>query len=224
MKLLLPSLLPLFASAPLFAQDTATSIPMQPDRWQAPEGRASFITPRGVQALQVTPDPAILFAAEGQVVLKDVAFTEGIIEFDVGLTDFFLSTFYFRRQNAEDAELFYLRTYRADDPTGPDAIQYTALTKGVALWDLHPRYQAPAQIKKEGWNHIKLVISGARMQVYVNDMAKPALSIPQLMGPAGAGSLAFEGGGIFANLVVTPGATEGLTPAAAYDPVADDPR
>ncbi len=223
MKLLICFALGFLTVSPLLAQNTI-SPPMHPDHWEVPDERASFITHKGVPALQVTPNPNALFAAPGQVVLKDFAFTEGTIEFDVELTDFFLSTFYFRRQDATDAELFYLRTYRADDPTGPDAIQYTALTKGVALWDLHPRYQAPAQIYKDGWNHIKLVISGARMQVYVNDMTMPALSIPQLAGPSGAGSLAFEGGGIFANLVIKPGATETLPPEAAYDPVVDDPR
>ena len=224
MKLILSIAGFFFATVPVFAQDVATPIPMQPERWYAQDGRASFITHKGIPALLVTPDPGRLFAAEGQVVLNDFAFTEGTISFDVELTDFFLCAIYFRRENAEDAEVFYLRSYRAGDPTGPDAIQYTALTKGVALWDLHPQYQASAHIKKGDWNHIKLVISGKRMQVYVNDMARPALTIPELAGAAHTGSIAFEGGGIFANLVVTPGTPTAFPSTAAYDPVAGDPR
>ena len=195
---------------------------MVEDRWVAAPGRAEFITHRGVPAMKITANPEVLFAEPGQVVLKDYQFDEGTIEFDVELTDFFLSAIYFRHKDAENAELFYLRTYRADDPSGPDAVQYTELTKGVALWDLHPRYQGPATVKKNGWNHIKLVISGQRMHVYVNDMEKPALVIPELMGMPGPGSIAFEGGGIFANLVVNPGETGGISSEAAYDPVMDD--
>ena len=208
----------------LSAQNIETSISMTEGNWEAAPGRAEFITHRGVPALKVTANPEALFAKPGQVVLKDTQFTEGTIEFDVELTDFFLSTIYFRRQNAENAELFYIRTYRADDPTGPDAVQYTELTNGVALWDLHPHYQGPAIINKEGWNHVKLVISGKRMNVYVNDMDTPTLSIPQLMGSTDPGSIAFEGGGIFANLVIKPGITEGITSEAAYDPASTDSR
>lgn len=220
MKTLLSLTFCLLTASPLFAQ----SIPMTADRWEAPSERAEFITHRGIPSVKVTASPEALFAEQGQVVLKDLLFTDGTITFDVELTDFFLTAVYFRRQNAENAEVFYLRTYRAGDPTGPDAVQYTAVTKGVALWDLHPRYQGPAAITKEGWNHIKLVVSGERMRVYVNDMGSPALTIPQLAGDAGPGGLAFEGGGIFANLVVTPGETEGLAPQASYDPAGDDPR
>ncbi|MEM8486613.1 MAG: hypothetical protein AAF564_13760 [Bacteroidota bacterium] len=224
MKRLFLLVLCVTVSVPLFAQEAEHRIPMTTDHWRAPEGRAEFLTHRGIPAVKVTPSPEALFAAQGQVVLNELQFTDGTIEFDVELTDFFLSTIYFRRQNAAEAEVFYLRTYRADDPLGPDAVQYTALTKGVALWDLHPRYQGPAVIHKEGWNHIKLVVAGKRMQVYVNDMDQPALSIPELMGNTHVGSIAFEGGGIFANLVVTHGAPAGLAPEAAYDPVADDQR
>ncbi|MBX2822614.1 MAG: DUF1080 domain-containing protein [Rhodothermaceae bacterium] len=224
MKIVIVFILLFFSSLNLFAQNVERPISMNQDNWEAAAGRAEFITHRGVPAMKVTPNPEVLFSQPGQVVLKDVQFAEGTIEFDVELTDFFLSAIYFRRQNAENAEVFYIRTYRADDPTGPDAIQYTELIKGVALWDLHPRYQGPAEIKKEGWNHIKLVISGQRMNVYVNDMDTPSLSIPQLMGATDPGSIAFEGGGIFSNLVIKPGLTEGITPEPAYDPESTDSR
>ena len=206
----------------IHAQSNQQEIPLTPEFWQADSERARFITHRGVPAIEVTPSPDGLFIGPGQVVLKDMQFEEGTIEFDVEITDFFLSAIYFRRHTAENAEIFYLRTYRAGDPTGPDAIQYTPLTKGVALWDVYSDYQAPAVIHKEGWNRVKLVISGKRMQVYVNDMDRPALTVPELMGESPLGSIAFEGGGIFANLVVKPGITEGLSSEAAYDPVRDD--
>ena len=224
MKFLPAFILCLFSSHILNAQNAEQIIPMTEDNWEAALGRAEFITHRGIPAMRITANPEALFARPGQVVLKDVQFANGTIEFDVELADFFLSAVYFRRQNAENAELFYVRTYRADDPTGPDAVQYTELTGGVALWDLHSRYQGAAAIKKEGWNHIKLVISGQRMHVFVNDLKEPTMTIPQLMGSSRPGSIAFEGGGIIANLVIKPGITEGLVSEAAYDPTKDDSR
>ena len=224
MKTCLTLLLSLLISHSLLAQNSAQSIPMVKDQWEAAPGRAEFITHRGIPAMRITPNPEALFAPPGQVVLRDVPFADGTIEFDVELEDFFLTAIYFRRQNGKHAELFYVRTYRADDPTGPDAIQYTELTKGVALWDLHPRYQGPADIKKEGWNRIKLVIAGQRMLVYVNNMNEAVLNIPELSGPSGPGSIAFEGGGVIANLVVTPGRTEGLSTETSFDPTQEDSR
>lgn len=208
----------------LTAQNTVLNIPLTEANWGAEPDRAKFITHRGVPALKVTPSPDVLFARQGQVVLEEVQFSDGTIEFDVEITDFFLSAIYFRHQDTENAEVFYLRTYRAGDPTGPDAIQYTTLTKGVALWDVHPKYQTSAVIHKEGWNHIKLVISGKRMLVYVNDMDVPAMEIPELVGATTSGKIAFEGGGIFANLVIKPGATENLSTEAAFDPIRSDLR
>ena len=223
MRLLLILVLCLSSGLAVQAQ-RQKEIPMTPEYWEADEGRAAFITHRGQPAIEVSPSPDGLFIKSGQVVLKDVMFDEGTIEFDVELADFFLSAIYFRRQDAATAEMFYLRTYRAEDPTGPDAVQYTALTGGVALWDVHREYQAPAVMHKEGWNRIKLVVSKNRMRVYVNDMRNPVMTIPELMGDASTGSIAFEGGGIFANLVIKPGATEGLDDEVAYDPVRNDGR
>ena len=206
------------------AQENSSSIPMTAQYWEAEAGRVEFITHRGVPALKVTPSPDGIFIGPAQVVLKDVEFATGTIEFDVELADFFLSTIYFRRENATNSELFYLRKYRADNPTGPDGIQYTTLTKGVALWDLYPDYQAPATFYNEGWNRVKLVVSEKRMRVYVNDMEVPSITIPELMGDSEAGGIAFEGGGIFANLSIKHGVTNGLNKDAAFDPVKEDIR
>ncbi|MEZ4701222.1 MAG: hypothetical protein R2834_12870 [Rhodothermales bacterium] len=209
----------------LFGQDRVTKVPMTAAYWDAEPGRAEFITHNAVPAIKIRGGGAgELFTNRAQVVLKDVEFTNGTIHFDVELTDFFLSAIHFRRADAQHSDLFYLRTYRADDPTGPDAVQYTALTKGVALWDLHPRYQGPAVLHKEGWNHIKLVVADRHMQVFVNSETDPTLVVPQLAGEASAGRIAFEGGGIFANLVIEPGDTPDVSPEAGFDPTRYDHR
>jgi hypothetical protein len=36
---------------------------------------------------------------------------------------------------------------------------------GVLLWNMFPQYQAPASLRENEWNHIKMVISGLRMNI-----------------------------------------------------------
>jgi len=38
---------------------------------------------------------------------------------------------------------------------------------GINLWDLSDEYQAGATIYQKGWNHVKLVVSGKQMRVFV---------------------------------------------------------
>lgn len=212
-------------SLTLYAQPNAIPIPMTPDQWDAEPGRITFLTHKGVSAMRVqAPGIGELFTGATQAVLKNLDFANGTIAFDLEITDYFLVGIHFHRQDARNTDMFYLRTYRTDNPTGPDAIQYTVLTAGASLWDLHPQFQGPAVLKKDDWNHIKLVVSGEQMHVYVNSEDEPTLIVPQLVGNASHGSLAFEGGGIFANLVITPDATEDLSSTAGLDPTRHDPR
>jgi hypothetical protein len=46
---------------------------------------------------------------------------------------------------------------------------------GVLMWNVYGYYQSNADIKKEEWNHIKMVISGSQMRMYVNNSVKLAL-------------------------------------------------
>ena len=59
---------------------------------------------------------------------------------------------------------------------------------------------------------------------YVNDMDEPALDVAKLESGVERGGLAFQGQGVFANLVVQPDAVEDLPPTAGLDPTAYDPR
>lgn len=225
MRRIAATLLFMLLPTSLYAQSDALRIPMTPDRWEAEPGRITFMTHKGVPAMRVqAPGQGELFTPVAQAVLKDVDFSDGTIEFDLEITDYFLAGIYFRRTDGANGEIFYLRTGRTDDPTAVDAIQYTELTKGAALWDLHPHFQGAALLKKDDWNRIKLVISGQQMYVYVNNPDEPSLIVPHLVGDATHGSIAFEGGGIFANLTITPGATEDVPPTPGFDPTQQDPR
>jgi len=87
------------------------------------------------------------------------------------------------------------------------------------LWDLFPQFQARAPLRENGWNHIKMVVSGRRMNVFVNDAPSPTLEVGRLEGDSMKGGLRLQGPATFANLVITPDAVDGLSPEPARDPL-----
>lgn len=185
-------------------------IPMLAESWDFKSDKVEFVNYKGVKSMKILADA-------GKVKLKNHLFSNGTIEFDVENIAGSSSSVLFRQMDDTESELFYLRPARAGNIYANDAVQYAPIVKGVNLWDLFDQYQAPGLIKKNDWNHIKLVVSGFQMQVYVNDMVKPALEIPRLEGNSKQGSISFDGQLILSNLIVRPNEVEGLSPNEGVD-------
>jgi hypothetical protein len=184
-------------------------IAMTTDRWQTKEN-AEFLRQLGFFH-------GLMRLNSGNAVLKGVTFSDGTIEFDVNTIGRGAPGVAFRLQDDENFELLYFRP----DPNCPAfraCIQYAPETHGVLLWDLFPQYQTRAPLRETGWNHIKMVVSGHRMNVFVNDVPSPTLTVGRLEGDAATGSVRLQGPGTFANMVITPGAVEGLSPEPVRDP------
>ena len=192
-------------------------IPMTAERWEFTPSKTAFLEYKSVPALRI-------LERREEVMPKGVHFSSGTIEYDMEPEDPAFGGIYFRRTSKQESEYFYLRLGDADKPLAIDAVQYAPILNGVLLWDMLPWFQGPADFKLHQWNHIKLVISGMEMLVYVNDLKTPTLEIPRLEGNNTEGGLAFDGKGYIANLVIRPGVTEGLPPAAGFDPTHHDPR
>lgn len=165
-----------------------------------------------------------LLTSSDPVILKDLNFTNGTIEYDMEPLDPRFTSFYFRWKDAKENECFYFRTERAGNPQAIDAVQYAPFLDGVNLWDMLFHFQTNADFKKDDWNHVKLVISGKQMRAYINDMLHPALEVPMLEGNVSSGTLAFDGQVIISGLKVKHNSVEGLAPEAGIDPTASDPR
>jgi hypothetical protein len=214
---------PILFQTSIFAQKTKTSyspdvkVAMTADQWEFDPQKTEFTTYKSVTAMHLltSMDPATL---------KNFNFTNGTIEFDIAPKDSIMTGIFFRRQNPAESEYFYLRVRGEYNPGALWTIQYAPFIKTVNMWDMLPYYQAPAALKINEWNHLKLVVSGAQMRVYVNDPNRPVLEVPQLEGNTTEGSLAFTGKSYFANLVIKPNQTEGLLPTAGPDPTEHDPR
>ena len=213
----------LIAGIALMAQSAALAqepmkIPMTADRWEAKDN-VKFETedsyPLGVMTV-----------TKGVAVLRNFNFRNGTIEFDVIPRGPMGAGIGFRRRDDDTYEDFYLRP-RPKCDQAEDCIQYAPQTHGVLLWDVFPQYQSPAPVQETTPNHIKMVISGRRMNIFVNPSANggmiaPTLSIGRLEGDTLEGGILMQGPGSFANLTVAPDVVEGLSPEPLKDASEDD--
>lgn len=131
------------------------------------------------------------------------------------------ASFMFHAVSKETFEMFYLRP-RSNCQEAPDCVQYAPQTHGVLLWDLFPQYQGPAPLRTGQWNHVKLVISGKRMNIYINGATQPTLKIGRLEGDTAQGGLMLASPGFFAGLTVEPDVVHGLSPDPEPDETASD--
>lgn len=189
-------------------------IPMTASRWTT-QGGVGFVQHQGFDSMELK--------SGGSAGLNDLVFSDGAIEFDVDSTGAMGTGIAFRLRGKDTLEYFYLRP-SPKCPEAPDCIQYTPVTHGVMLWDLFPQYQAPAPLKEGGWNHVKLVVSGQRMNVFINGGPTPALKVGRLEGDALDGAIRLVGPGFFANLTVAANQVEGLPAKPESDAVASDRR
>jgi hypothetical protein len=194
-------------------------IAMTADHWEA-KGDVEFLHSDGSGG----PAGDVIKVTKGYALLKDFTFHDGTIELDTQPIGNMGAGVAFRYRDKDTYEDFYLRPQpKCDQAAG--CIQYAPHTKGVLLWDVYPQFQGPAPLKDgAAWNHIRLVISGKRMNVYVNGATQPSLQIGHLEGDVMEGGIFLQGPGTFANLVVTPGATDGLKPEPEPDPSINNKR
>jgi len=200
----------------LVEESTQSQVALKPENWEC--------KPRTVEFLEYKNRPAMkILTSNDPVILKDFNFSNGTIEYDMEPLDPRFTSCYFRWKESKESECFYFRTGNADKPQAIDAVQYSPYIDGENLWDLMFHYQTNASFKKNEWNHVKLVVSGKQMRVYVNEMNAPVLEVPMLEGNPSSGTLVFDGQVVVSNLVVKED-VEGLNPEPGIDPVANDPR
>lgn len=215
----------LFA-APIFlgtAQKTkdakSTTYPLTAKHWSAKSDNVEFVTYKGVKAVKSNNDQGF------EVVLNNVEFAKGTIEFDVELKGRGFPGINFRLDEASsNSDFFYLRYFGNLNPLSRNTMQYAAIMDGINIWDISDPYQAGAKVYENDWNHIKMVISEHQMRVYVNDMEKPALLVPILEGINRAGKISLTGNVVYANLSIAHNAIENLPNVAGYDPTYNDPN
>jgi hypothetical protein len=208
--------LALFATAA--ARAGSNIVDLHPGAWEADPGAVlSFSTPAEAPLGALT-------VHHGGAVLRGMGFTDGTIDFDVREEpdNQGIPGLWFHRRDAQVAENVYLRI-DSDCPRSVECLQYAPVAHGNVQWDVFPQFQAGAPVHATGWNHVRLVISGQRLDVFINSERKPSLSVGRLEGDAASGGLEVWGDATYANFVLDPGSTGGLDPLPAPDPTAEDP-
>jgi hypothetical protein len=197
------------------AVSNEVKVAMTAAQWEVPPNGVEFITHKNAPSIKINGN---------KVAVKDLQFSDGTIEFDIDPQEEPFAGIFFRMADDNENEYFYLRIGLAGNPVAMDAVQYAPLVKGVNLWDLLDHYQGAANFKKNEWNHVKMVISGKQMLVYLNDMNRATLEIPRLEGNTSTGKIAFNGRCVISNLIVKHGEVEGLSPREGFDPTHHDSR
>src|SRR3954464_8451687 len=162
-----------------------------------------------------------LMLRDGSAWLKGSNFQNGTIEFDIAFSDALgFPGIAFRAATHDDYELFYLRENLSGQA---HATQYTPVLHGLYAWQIYagPLWEATARWTFDRWMHVRLMVSGARAELYV-DGDSAVQVIPRMRGPEGAGEVGFivaPGAARFANLVVRP---DRATPIASVIPAVRD--
>ena len=189
---------------PAIAQ--AEVLPFNEDNWAFVAG-ATVAERDGQQALQLgVPAPGAPFGF-GMAVAKIAPFANGVIEYDLDFVDGrIFAGVRLRVQGQGDFEDFYMRGHQSGNP---DANQYMPRYNGVPSWELYygAPYSAPTTYL-DGWNRVRLAISGDLMDVFINDMDKPAfttvLKREEMKGGFALWGLTLGGETWFANVDIKP--------------------
>jgi hypothetical protein len=150
---------------------TAQPVPFDSGRWRmhAVEARVEEYLGR-----------RSLYLKGGTASVDGVRFANGIIDFDIAFTGErgFMGGIW-RVQDPASYEELYLRPHQSGNP---DANQYTPVFHGVSGWQLYhgERYSVPVTYRRNEWIHVRILFAGGQAEVYIDDLAKPALFIDEL--------------------------------------------
>jgi sugar lactone lactonase YvrE len=163
------------------APGTPTAVPFTSEDWV--KANAQVLEYAGREALM------------GFAYLKDVSFTNGVIEVDFyaesGVRSY--PGIVFRVQSQGNYEEVYLRPHRS--PYYPDALQYCPVMNGIAGWQLYQGegLTSLCDIPTEEWVHFKVEVSGTQARVFVGDSGVPALEIHDLRHGLSQGTIGLMG-------------------------------
>ena len=200
---------------------SSQSFPMTAGTWQRPPqprwvpghptARATFARYEGMASGVMTIVDEAVWAS------RMATFAEGTIEFDIKPLAYGDTGIVFHRRNNDRGEFLYLRA-NPDCPAASDCIQYAPITHGLMPWNNYSAEQEPAPINATGWNHVRIVVKGGGMAVFLNRLSEPSIVVPALLSGAPDGGIAFKGPAAYANLVIRPGVGDDFRPPSEPAP------
>jgi hypothetical protein len=154
---------------------------------------------------------------DGMMLLNNVEFSDGTIEFDVKGKNVVGQSFVGVAFHVNDENDFNAVYFRPFNFMNPDTIRRWRAVQYISMPD-HPweklRAEHPGKFENkitpvpdpDDWFHARIVVDGKNIKVYVNNAARPTLEVEKI-GATNKGKLALwvgnGSGGTFANLVIT---------------------
>ena len=145
-----------------------------------------------------------LNTANGVAIAQEENFKNGTIEFQMCIQHGRgFAGIRFHGDGEGNTEEFYVRLHQSGNP---DAMQYTPVYNGTAGWQLYygDGYSTAKTYEFDEWFKVKLVVSGTRGEVYIDDMDNPILLIHELKMGERSGKIAFYGPARYADIKITP--------------------
>ena len=129
--------------------------------------------------------PAVWLRNNTHALLAGVEFRDGVIEFDLApMPGAHFFALMFRRQGLPDHENIYFRPFQSGRF---HAVQYAPRIRGSSTWQLYPEFNAFADLPENEWTHVRAVVAGSRLELFVGDMNKPTVVVPRLRAGPRAG-------------------------------------
>jgi hypothetical protein len=194
----------IFLSSILTRGHSQNTVPFSDKRWRI-EGQA--------QMTEFYKGYECIYLRGARATLGDVQFLNGIIEFDIFLTEQTAFTgFFFRQTNPGNYEEFYFRAHQSGNP---DAYQYTPVFNGDPAWQLYhdqfdavndgyihwkPRgplngFNSVIEYPFDRWVHVKLLVKNDRAELYLDNKPEPIAAVNKLLHEQKAGAL-----GVYSNI------------------------
>ncbi len=102
----------------------------------------------------------------GKATLKNVEFTNGIIEVDIYANSKRSFAGILFRKQGNSMEEVYMRMHKSRQV---DAVQYSPTFNNELTWQLYREYQAQVTFKHQGWNKLRLEVNHSRLDIFVNN-------------------------------------------------------
>jgi hypothetical protein len=161
---------------------------------------------KGKEAIHIKNTPA---NPDGPVALvKGIEFEDGIIEVDIASERF--AGIAFRSQNGDHYDKVYFRPFNSGTAKHKNTVQYAVVGNRSLGWNSLRRnfpgtFESGADVPVMEWFHVKLIIKGNQVSVFVNDAEKPVLVVNQTLSGLRKGGIGIWGwNAYFANLKYTP--------------------
>lgn len=138
------------------------------------------------------PSPDGIALTSGMATRSDLRIKDGVVEYDLAPPTERFAGVAFRMQTSADYEIVYFRP--SEDGTRWAFMQYQPVFQGETTWQLYhgTGYEAPvpASLARKDL-HVRLALSGTRLDVYVGDDSVPALRVPRLVQADAEGEVGF---------------------------------